>query len=427
MFERPQRLSPYPFFPAMSMEEEAVLLSVQFAWDGTQRRRFLSLLSDPAFKWDQFWHVADEQQVVPLAARCLTSPEVVASLPGPIVDQAKQSRFVWLAHALGLHAELQRLMQALKSCGIPVAPLKGTALAERLYGSLDGRSTSDIDILVPESRLLEARAILRDNGYAPSSDVRPGIEEHSFHGVPFIRTLPSRMFVVELHWKLSNPRFVTVNYDDLWARMLSARGDSDGPYTLPTADTLLHLALHMPKHSAGALRLLADIDRLVRREATALDWTRLECRADSWGVRHALYFALLRSQTFLGTPLPPQVLQRLAPSPWRSAFVHLVAGPRMLLHPPAQPFLRHTRLQLAHCAMQMPLQRTLDAYAHYLLAPGKLRGSGTCASVSGRVLGGLRGLAWTVIAVGSAVVDGLCTPAVPTRPKPVQGMYSSHA
>jgi hypothetical protein len=390
---------------AVSGEEAALLLVVQAVLDRCQSARLESLVSDPSFDWDRFWELAHEQQVVPLAARRLTGPDLASLIPGPIVQQAAQTRLVWVGQALALHAELHRLARALKANGIPVIPLKGTTLAERLYGALDGRSTSDIDILVPESRLLEARSVLGQCGYAAARGVSAGIEEHSFHGVPYVRSVQSRLFVVELHWKLSNPRFVTVDYDALWARVLAQRGPAAALLPLPTVEMLMHLALHMPKHTGGALRLLADIDRLVRREAATLDWTEASRVAEAWGVQYALYFALVRARALFDTPIPPSAMAALAPGPLRAGLVHLVASPLMLLRPPARDYIRITRLQLAHCAMQRPLLRLMDAYTHYILAPGKLRSASAMVGVPAQVLGGLRGVAWTGLALAASIVD----------------------
>jgi len=59
---------------------------------------------------------------------------------------------------------------ALRSSGIDVLALKGTALLTRYYGDDGARLLGDLDLLVPEVRFGEALAVLQREGWAPQTE-----------------------------------------------------------------------------------------------------------------------------------------------------------------------------------------------------------------------------------------------------------------
>jgi hypothetical protein len=388
-------------------EEEAVLLCVRAERSAAQDDRLRHLLS-AGMDWDAFWTTASQQQVLPLVARQLTVGSVTDAVPRNIVAEARAIRRLTAGHNLSLDAELERIGRRLQTAGIAAVPLKGTRLALRAYGAIDARQVGDIDILVPGDRLEEARATLRQLGYALAPSVSHGVEEHSFHGVPFVRQGHGTRFVVELHWGLNNPQFVTVDYGELWdrvARCTRQSGEAGALRPLPSEETLLFLAFHLPKHDTGQLRLLADIDRLIRREGPGLDWPRLLSLARRWSAPWLLFFALHRAQLLFDTPLPGDALGPLAPARWRRALVASLAGPRAVLRPPAASHLRSNRFRLAYCAMLTPVGRSLEAYRYYLFAPYSARRSRGLWGAAHVLKGAARGLAWTALVFASCVAD----------------------
>ena len=370
----------------LAPELEALVLCSLAARSPLHDQRLAEILSG-GFDWGRFWDEAGTQQVQPLVARELAGTWLNAIVPPDLARAAREARLQTIGYNLAVHGELQSIGRALRARGIDVAPLKGTHLAQRLFGALDARRVGDIDILVPEERLEDARAVLFDLGYGRRSGASVGIEEHSFHGVPYIRVGPNCSFVVELHWGLNNPRFVSVEYAGLWRRIREAAPAGAALMPLPSEETLLFLALHLPKHDLGVLRLIADIDRLLRVEGGGIDWDRVLSTAARWRVSQFLYFALHRARVTLGSPVPEAVMRRLRPHAWRRTAVELLAPPQSLLAPPAHGRLRYNRYRLAYCAMVSPLARSLQTYAYYLFAEygeapggilGRARGVGRC-------------------------------------------------
>ena len=381
----------------LSAEEELLLLCARADADAAQMQRMRALAGAPESDWQRFGNMAAEQEVLPLVSRVLTGPGLAGHVPQSVLEDARRARLETLARNLSLHAELGRIASRLHASRIPVVPLKGTCLAQRLFASLEARRVGDIDVLVPVARLAEARSLLLELGYAAVE----GQEHHAFHGAPYVRQTATMSFVVELHWGLNDPGFVTVDYQELWQRVLAPGVDEQPVRRLPGEETLLYLALHLAKHHHGVLRLLADVDRLVRREGPQLDWSYVVHLAGRWHVSALLYFALYRSEFLLGTPLPERLLPQLRPPAWRRAVVEQFAGPRAVLRPPARSSLRYSRVQLAYCAMLTPLGRSVAAYRHYLCLPSEHPRRGPVGRLICLLEAPLGGFGRTALAFGS--------------------------
>jgi hypothetical protein len=385
-------------------EEEAVLLSVLAQPSEEQRARLQQLFASP-LDLPRFWAVAQDLEVQPLVAHTLTNPVLVSHVPAALAQEAVLIRRRTALVNMARDGELQRIGRKLHAAGVPAVPLKGTQLAIRLYGTLSARRSGDIDVLVPREQLSAARGVLHEMGYAPAQGASEWIEGHSFHGVPYVRPNGDSWFVVELHWGLSDPRYVTVEYPQLWERVM---GGPDGPLRpLPAEETLVFLALHLAKHHHGVLRLLADIDRLVRREGVAMDWELVHHIAERWNARWLLYFTLHRSRLLLEAPVPEAVLQRLCPPAWRRLAVGMLAGPLAILQPPSGETTCYNRFRLAYCAMLSPFNRTRAAYCEYLFPPVNSKGS-----ISGPLRRGLlpaerigRGVGRTIQSVTASLTE----------------------
>jgi hypothetical protein len=386
-------------------EEEAVLLCCLETRSQAQQDRLCRLLTDGERLVDRFWTEAAEQQVTPLVALVLTSSPFTSALPTSLIEQAKSSVRATAFRNLAQHAELIRVANALFNHGIPAVPLKGSHLAERLLGMVGARLMSDIDVIVPEAQILEGQSVLRDLGYHQPSN--HGQAAHPFHGIPWFREEDGQRFVVELHWKLSNPRFVTIDYDQFWRRVRTHSSDHEALRPLPSEETLVYLALHLAKHDIGILRLVVDIDRLVRREGRSIDWGYVVLLAKQWSVDAMLYFALMRAHILLGCPLPTQAMKQLQPMAWRGVLVDLLAGPKFALRPPKNKDNRYARFMLSYCAMITPLQRSLDAYLHHFYGFPDNAVFNRPGSVVTLSYGLLRGSVYTLLGIAQALQSEL--------------------
>lgn len=348
--------------PKVGLGDRVLLLSLRADAEPDLRVALAEVLKSGPADPTELWTRADRHQVLPTVARTFTAPELRPVLGGPLVEAARRYRRQVLAVNLVRHAELKAILGTMRAAGIPAVPLKGTYLAERYYGGLDGRLSGDIDILVPAELLAGARAVLHGLGFRLAPETSPARNFHPFHDPAFVRRGAGGWSVVELHWALTDPKFVTVDYDRLWAGIAGRLGsDPDWPATLPPEEELLFLAVHLPKHDTGVLRLLTDLDRVVRRYMGGLDWEGLIFLARSWQAGPMLYFGLERARVLLGTPVPETFLKTLRPAGWRRSAVSWLAGPEAVLDLTDPDNVRAHRFKLAYCAMLSPARKAFGA------------------------------------------------------------------
>jgi len=145
---------------------------------------------------------------------------------------------------------LDRVLERLRSAGIPALALKGVPLAERLHGDAGLRTSSDIDVLVPREQLPAAlRALARDR-YVPRA------EWCDDRGLPMLhRTLIAPgLPPVEIHWRIHW-------YEERFGADLLRRSVPDerwGRRPDPVDEGLALLLFHA-RDGLGGLRAPADV------------------------------------------------------------------------------------------------------------------------------------------------------------------------
>lgn len=389
----------------LNRAEELLLCSIRESSPAAPHARVRELLAAADSELDAVWQLADRQQVSPLLARAWSSDEVTDGIRPEDLSRARAIRLQTLLRNLSLQAELERIGAILHGHGIPVVPLKGTALAQRLFGALDSRLCGDIDILVPEGCLSDALDALHRDGYRPADGVKPGVRMHAFHGLPLLRTHNGQLYILEVHWKLSDPRLIDVDYRALWERVFAESSSTEHLRPLPNEEQLLFLAIHLPKHSTGQLKLLADIDRLIRHEDQQIDWERLAVLSERWQALELLYFALQRANELLETPLPEIVHDGPLRTAWSRLVTKHLAGATTILRPTTVLHLQDNRCRLAYCLLLTPASRRAQAYWRYFLHPPSPVVAGRAHASIESVSSAIAGLSWTAVVIGAALRD----------------------
>jgi hypothetical protein len=206
-----------------------------------------------------------------------------------------------------------RAVDALARRGVPLLALKGLPLLDRYGGDLGLRPMSDVDLLVPRARAREALHALAADGWQLSPPLsRRELDDKllSFHGW----TLRSGRVEVDLHWaSLIEDRSPDADAR-LWARaerlaFLGRELSRPSP-----ADLLFHVCVHGARFSrAMSVVWVPDGMRLIGPAGGGVDWPVLvgEARARRLQVpvRETLRFLSVE----LGAPVPPEVLEALAP------------------------------------------------------------------------------------------------------------------
>lgn len=248
----------------------------------------------------------------------------------PATSPARPAPGALRRHLLG-SASLRAVLASLAQAGVPALPLKGPVLAEALYDPPEERPFTDLDLLVRRADVPAALGVLAALGYRHLPGGRP-LEHEVGHaaGAVFVREDDPVSVPIDLHWELVAPAGVVrrfpVPIEEVWARSVPAPEWGPLARRLSPEDLLLYLALHLAlHHPLGGGRWRQDILQLLHRFGAVLDWAAVGERAERWGVRAAVAFALARVGTGSGGrgtwPVPPE----LRPGRLRAALIERLA------------------------------------------------------------------------------------------------------
>jgi hypothetical protein len=209
--------------------------------------------------------------------------------------------------SLLLESVRTRLCHRLREQAIPLLLLKGAALALTCYEDPATRLMTDLDVLVPQSRLEEAARCLEADGFRHYELARSVIQHMNRPRRHLIYTHPTTRAVVELHWEVALPRRVrAAAVPEIWeqARPVS----SDGAVLMACPGHMIPLlCAHMTlQHKCVTLLWLYDLHRIL---LTADPSEIMQARdvADRWDLAPATAHALLRVQQLFGTPVPAKL------------------------------------------------------------------------------------------------------------------------
>ena len=259
-----------------------------------------------ATEWPAIARDADRHGFVPLLyANLAPGCEMPAALRASWRDQAARvaARNLWLS------AELGQILDALRARDLACVPMRGTTLAEQLYGHLALRPTGDIDLLVQRADLDALRAALIERGYA-EVEARRGFAEAFDYTLTFFRD--GGRLIVEPHWTIAYPPFAErFDMAPVWARCVAGSTVGAAALRLGAEDQLLHLALHLIHHrDVAPLLWHYELHRWI--STRTIRW-ELVCQTAAEGrVGLLASFALREVQSLFKTPMPAAALDALA-------------------------------------------------------------------------------------------------------------------
>lgn len=268
---------------------------------------------------------------------------------------------------------LQVVSERFAQLGVPFLVIKGSVLAEHVYPDAGMRAFSDVDLVVPASRLAEAEEALRSMGYrlgqmrqllgrkpeacelARAARLTAWFYRKFDYELPFAAPSGSDLLPVDLHWHVVPDSRSRVDANRLWERTEHV---SIGEAVVATFDrelTLLHLILHATTGSFSAFRLLhaTDVAWALARRPPQLD--ALFRLAGQWDV----------------LPHVSRVLAAVAET-------FALAVSQQPLPPPPRSRRRMARCLTRHCLSDdepPPLPKQLWAELRWGLAAGCLRGN----------------------------------------------------
>lgn len=341
--------------------EKILVLCTTASLPPTSRERLAQILAQP-IDWAYLIELAGFHGIVPLVAHNLVSSDFSTQVPQLYLEKLKQSYNHTVYINLTISHELSTVLSVFNQHGIPSIPLKGTVLAEVLYGNFALRSIADTDILVHAADMPLARSLLAQLGYQQSVPEEP--RQHPFHDEPYVKQRNVPVFL-ELHWALDDSRLAAIPEEDIWGRVQPLQLHGVSTLMLSPEDNLLFLANHLSKNDFNLLKLLGDIAQLLKKYEGQLDWDHIVKSAHSWEIEVPVYRALRQARDLLGAPVPVSRVKALRPGVWHYWLIEILVGRETLVSPVRWGKLRGETSTLARSLMVRGLRRKLIVLSKY--------------------------------------------------------------
>lgn len=315
---------------AMSTEGRLLVLCARTAVSEFARVEVADLACD-GVNWDLVWQMSKAQGVAPLVYRNLAAI-CPATIPSAIHEAYRRHNQATTLMNNVLAKELVVLLDALAAKGVTAIPFKGISLAQVAYGDLSVRECGDIDLIVEQGAVSQARKVLWSHGYQPiNTDSDAETESRESNHVFFKR---NGMVTVNLQYGLArhHARF-RLDRSALWGRLKPIGLPMKSVMGLSPEDMLILLCVHGTTHAWTQLKWVCDVAELVRRKP-ALDWSRILFQANEWGCRRMVLLGLAMAQNLFDSVLPRTVSHEIEADADLPALVRRM--PQQLLKQPDQ-------------------------------------------------------------------------------------------
>lgn len=252
--------------------------------------------------WIAVQRLAATHGLLPLLYRRLKGL-ATGLIPAELLDALSAYSMQNAVRNMRIWQRLTRILNVLRTQGIPAVPVKGVVLAQQAYGDLALRHFVDQDILLfNPTDLYPAYSALCAAGYRATEPITPRM-----------RWLANNMHfwdsdtLFEIHWAMPEREYgCTLNGNGLASRMQQLSIYGHPMPVLSPEDTLLLHILHGTKHQWNRLIWIADIAYLLRA-APQLDWEALCARVDRLGVQRIFVTSLLLVKQLTGIVYPDKI------------------------------------------------------------------------------------------------------------------------
>jgi len=244
----------------------------------------------------------------------------------------KDTYYHTVARNLFLNQEFFRILDTFSQEHIPLIPLKGIALIQKIYPDMDGRYIGDIDLLVKPGDVLSSAKLLNELGYLnPSCYCFDPEKPYSayLNSMPFSK--PAKIpYFVHLHWHLLNATLPLSMYkipmEEVWQSAGPERHQDKEMLMLDPPHLVVYLCVHAFKHSFNKISLFHDIEKAIELYEDRFDWKVISKVAADWGAALPLYYSLYLTSKILKADIPEHFLSTIKPKKTSKAGYRVVSS-----------------------------------------------------------------------------------------------------
>jgi len=267
--------------------------------------------------WEKVVLLADYHGISPLLHHTLNRSEEIR-LPPYVVGALSKAYIANSATGLLYEKALEEIIHHFTQKGLSFVVHKGLSLAALLYPEPELRPFGgDFDILIQQEDYPKARTLLEEVGYEL---VYAHYEQHELDyigEVKFGKYASGKQLIVDLHTDFNANHWGKVSGFDIkgfWDNLLIVRYGSFNIPCLPVDVYLFFLSIHCAaNHIFDRLITFCDIDLLIRKYRSEVDWGHMAEYARINGARKTLYHALRYCKWLLDTPVPNDLLEEIKP------------------------------------------------------------------------------------------------------------------
>lgn len=265
-----------------------------------------------ALEWDLLIRQGRSANLLAPLAHKLTRDGLIDAVPLAPRHHLTSALQMATRQEIALRWEVECIGQALMDAEVKVVLLKGAAYVMAGLAAAHGRTFSDVDIIVPKSRLGRTESELMIHGWQGSH--HDAYDQRYYrrwmHEIPPMRHVRRGTTIDVHHTILPETARLKVNTTALLEAVVALPGHTN-LYVLQPADMLLHSATHLFHEGdfEKGLRDLFDLDSMFRQFGDMHGfWKDLVPRAVALGLTRPLYYALRYTTLMLDTPVPQHVL-----------------------------------------------------------------------------------------------------------------------
>jgi len=160
----------------------------------------------------------------------------------------------------------RRIIAILGRESVPSLVIKGGALARDVYGDVNSRCSSDIDILVKYGDAATVDRILSQSGFVRQGGRALEFNLLRMHHAQYYS--PVDKFFIEIHWHFAVPCYFPISYEEIWA---GVRYECPNQLTLTPEMNIIMLLMHHHSHAFRHLGILTDILWAFHKYRQAID------------------------------------------------------------------------------------------------------------------------------------------------------------
>ncbi len=265
----------------------------------------------------RFMNLLEFHRIIP--AVCQKIGDTGLSLPGSFKNRMKKRMDGITKRNLMLTGEQTEIFKELKNRNIECISLKGTSLAQQLFGEINMRQTRDIDILIHPADLEQIGDVLKERAYVkilPKKDGSRWLMKYYRRHIKdygFVNT--NKGIYVELHYGISIFKSLFPGKPDLLFRDPDAvRMAGEKIPVLNRANNLLYMSLHSAFHQYVRLYWLYDIAAIYHAWKD-MDYAELLRISGGYGIERCLVLSCLLANKCFQSPVPWEFKQYAASDP----------------------------------------------------------------------------------------------------------------